>query len=109
MLRAIDKVPKKGAEAVLQEYSSRLDVSELKSLIELSQIKGSADDISAKLPNLGDLEQWKVLDGLMDSIRDRGVDSAVVDLGIVRGLDYYSGIVFEVFDHKKPSSGALVG
>lgn len=109
MLRAIDKVPKKGAEAVLQEYSSRLDVSKLKSLIELSQIKGSADDISAKLPNLADLEQWKVLDGLMDSIRDRGVNSAIVDLGIVRGLDYYSGIVFEVFDHKKPSSGALVG
>jgi len=45
---------------------------------------------------------------LMDSLKARGVNNARVNLGIVRGLDYYSGLVFEAFD---PSleMGALVG
>ena len=45
---------------------------------------------------------------LNDSLRSRKVRNVVVNLGIVRGLDYYSGIVFEATD---PSLkiGALVG
>jgi histidyl-tRNA synthetase len=44
----------------------------------------------------------------MDSLRARKVEDARVNLGIVRGLDYYSGVVFEAFDPAS-DSGALVG
>lgn len=39
------------------------------------------------------------LDRLLESLRARGLaDFVQVDLGIVRGLAYYSGVVFEAFD-----------
>jgi histidyl-tRNA synthetase len=51
---------------------------------------------------------FKILDGegtseklerLLGALRDRGLDEFVkIDLGIVRGLAYYSGVVFEAFD-----------
>lgn len=45
---------------------------------------------------------------LFDSLKSRNVKNIMVDFRIVRGLDYYSGIVFEA---KEPSSqiGSLVG
>ena len=39
------------------------------------------------------------LDELVDGLRERGLAGYVtIDVGIVRGLAYYTGIVFEVFD-----------
>jgi len=39
------------------------------------------------------------LDRLVGGLRERGLESYVaIDVGIVRGLAYYTGIVFEVFD-----------
>ena len=39
------------------------------------------------------------LDQLVDGLRERGLaDYVAIDVGIVRGLAYYTGIVFEVFD-----------
>ena len=44
----------------------------------------------------------------MDSLKARGVNNARINLGIVRGLDYYSGIVFEASDPTL-QLGTLVG
>jgi histidyl-tRNA synthetase len=62
---------------------------------------------AAKLGDLAD-STFKVLDGegssdkldrVLDGLRARGLSDFVkVDLGIVRGLAYYTGIVFEAFD-----------
>ncbi|HUF61132.1 MAG TPA: histidine--tRNA ligase [Verrucomicrobiales bacterium] len=39
------------------------------------------------------------LDAVLQDLRDRGLDGFVeVDLGVVRGLAYYTGLVFELFD-----------
>jgi histidyl-tRNA synthetase len=39
------------------------------------------------------------LDQLVDGLRERGLaDYVAIDVGIVRGLAYYTGVVFEVFD-----------
>ncbi|HET7643819.1 MAG TPA: His/Gly/Thr/Pro-type tRNA ligase C-terminal domain-containing protein, partial [Nitrososphaeraceae archaeon] len=48
------------------------------------------------------------LKNLFLSLDYRNVSNKRVNLGIVRGLDYYSGIVFEVFD-KFSNFGSLVG
>jgi histidyl-tRNA synthetase len=107
MFRAVDKVSKKGAPAVLEEYKDAVDPVKLQALLDLAQIKGSVDyaAISADIQNL---EGWDKLTSLMDSLRSRRVDNASLNLGIVRGLDYYSGTVFEVFDANS-DGGALVG
>lgn len=107
MFRAVDKVPKKGAQTVLQEYRDAIEPAKLQRLIELSKVKGSANEVAAEADVKG-LEGWEKLAGLMDSLKARKVYNAVLNLGIVRGLDYYSGIVFEVFDQSS-EGGALVG
>ncbi len=48
-------------------------------------------------------------EGLFRELQWRGIDKYVaLDLTIVRGLDYYTGLVFEVFDRKKENR-ALAG
>jgi len=108
LLRAVDKVPKKGAHAVVQEYEQKLDITKLQALIDLSTIKGSVEEVASKENFFNELESWHCLVSLMDSLNGRSVKGARINLGIVRGLDYYSGVVFEAFD-KEADIGALVG
>jgi histidyl-tRNA synthetase len=55
-----------------------------------------ADPIFSILKSGGKSEK---LDRLVDGLRERGLEDYVaIDVGIVRGLAYYTGIVFEVFD-----------
>lgn len=109
MFRAVDKVPKKGARAILEEYREVVEQSKLQSLIDLSALRGTVQQVAEKA-DVRDLDGWKKLANLMESLAARNVDNVIVNLGIVRGLDYYSGVVFEVFDASKDGGvGALVG
>jgi histidyl-tRNA synthetase len=55
-----------------------------------------AEPIFAILKSAGKSEK---LDRVVDGLRERGLaDFVSIDVGIVRGLAYYTGIVFEVFD-----------
>jgi histidyl-tRNA synthetase len=107
IFRAMDKVPKKGNEAVYNEFRGKLNLTVLDKLISLSGVHGSADTVYANA-DAGRLKNWNYLFELSDSLRSRKVRNVEINLGIVRGLDYYSGIVFEATD---PSLkiGALVG
>jgi len=107
MFRAVDKVPKKGAQGVLSEYKDRISPEKLQALIDLSIVKGTIDEVASKA-DIKDLASWQKFASLMDSLKSRKVEGVRVNLGIVRGLDYYSGVVFEAFD-PSADSVALVG
>jgi histidyl-tRNA synthetase len=107
MFRAVDKVPKKGAPAVLAEYKDKIEPAKMQALIELSKLSGSVDEVASKA-DVGGLDSWHQLASLMDQLKTKKVEGARINLGIVRGLDYYSGVVFEAFD-PTTDSGALVG
>jgi histidyl-tRNA synthetase len=107
MLRAVDKVAKKSVSELYEEYNDKISLSKLQKLIDLSGIKGTINEVYSKA-DLKGLENWNRLITLMDSLKSRRVNNARVNLGIVRGLDYYSGVVFEAFDHFI-ELGALVG
>jgi histidyl-tRNA synthetase len=107
MLHAVDKVPKKGAQSVLAEYKDKIELSKLQALIGVSSVKGNIDQVASKV-DVNGLNSWQQLVALMDSLNARMVQGARINLGIVRGLDYYSGVVFEAFDESTNSS-ALVG
>ena len=108
MFRAVDKVPKKGARAVLLEYKDKIPCSLLERLIDVSKTTGTIDEVVQSQRDITDLVGASKLVKLMDSLKVRRVSNVRVNLGIVRGLDYYSGIVFEVFDSLDKMS-ALVG
>lgn len=108
VFRAMDKVQKKGVEAVYNEYENQISPTLLKPLLELSSQIGTIDEIEDRVTKLSRLSKWQSLRELESSLSARGVRNVRINLGIVRGLDYYSGIVFEIFD---PTStvGALAG
>ena len=107
MFRAVDKVPKKGAQAVLAEYRDKIEPAKMQALIELSKLKGNVDEVANKSDVEG-LDSWQQLVSLMDLLNAKKVKGARLNLGIVRGLDYYSGVVFEAFD-QATDSVALIG
>jgi len=107
MLRAIDKIQKKSKQEIINEFKDRYDITKLEKILEFSQIKGTIQEIEAKL-DTSKLQSWTELKQLLDSLENRGVVNTRINFGIVRGLDYYSGMVFEVFD-KNSTLGALAG
>jgi len=82
-------------------------ISILEKILEFSKIKGTPSEIQKKF-DVSDLDGWDELVTLHDSLKHRGIDNIRINFGIVRGLDYYSGIVFEAYDTTS-DLGALVG
>ena len=108
IFRAVDKIAKKSKEQILKEFQEKGYATEkLEKILEFSQIKGSIADVE-KVFDVSQLESWDELKALIDSLDNRGVSNVRINFGIVRGLDYYSGVVFEVFD-KNSTLGALAG
>ena len=108
ILRAVDKVQKKRKQEIIKEYVEKgYDISNLEKILEFSQIRGTPEEIEGKF-NVKELKNWDKLCKLFNSLKNRQVDNIRINFGIVRGLDYYSGIVFEAFDSKS-DLGALVG
>ena len=49
------------------------------------------------------------IDAFMELLKSMGIQNAVIDLGIMRGHAYYTGIVFEFFLNNFPELGAIGG
>jgi histidyl-tRNA synthetase len=107
ILRAIDKIQKKSKDKIIEEFQDRYEKEKLDKILEFSQIKGTIKEIENSF-DTSQLESWDELKSLFSSLENRGVSNVRINFGIVRGLDYYSGTVFEVFD-KNSTLGALAG
>ncbi len=69
---------------------------------DLAEIGVALEMLSAENPPEDVAEVLKILRGL-------GVNNAVFDPSIVRGFDYYTGVVFEAFDTHPENNRALLG
>lgn len=107
VFRAIDKIPKKGKDAIISEYQDKIGADILDKVIEFANNKGSFDEVD-KLVKPYDLQSWIEIERIITSLTNRGIGNVNINLGIVRGLDYYSGVVFEAVDTKN-NFGAIVG
>lgn len=107
MMRAIDKLSKKSSEEIINEYAGKLDSIKLQEFIKFVSVTDRPDKILDN-DKLMEFKSSGNLRELIDSLKSRRVKNMMVDLRIVRGLDYYSGMVFEA---KELSSqvGSLVG
>jgi len=116
ILRIIDSIAKKGREKVEGELSrAGLSESKVKRVIGFADIAGKPDevlsDLEKKLPK-NDLisKGLQELRGTIDNIESLGKTSKVqIDLGIVRGISYYDGTVFEAYDQAGEDVGAVFG
>ena len=108
IFRAVDKTQKKSKDEILQEYKQKGHSPEkLEKILEFSNINGTPSEIEQSF-DTSSLDGWNELCNLYGSLKNRGTDNIRINFGIVRGLDYYSGIVFEAFDTTS-DLGALVG
>ena len=73
------------------------------SLVSLAQMKGGPDVLDAASKLVGELEGLAYLRQLAVRLETMDVRGLQFDLGVVRGLDYYTGMVFEI---DVPSLGA---
>ena len=105
ILRIIDKIEKIGKEAVKEELEKiGIENNQIKNIIDFIEIEGTSDEKLEKLEKLGiDNETYikgiEELKTVVKNIRLFGVPDAnfKVDLTIARGLDYYTGTVYETF------------
>ena len=114
ILRIIDKIEKVGEEAVKEELKSlNIATEAIDMIIEFVSIAGDTDEKLSALNNLGinnDLFVVGVneLSDVVKYIRSLGVPEEyfTIDLKIARGLDYYTGTVYETFlnDYRKIGS-----
>ncbi len=105
VLGAIDKYEKYGDDAFkgYTEAFGEMDPALKAKILDFLQVKSLAA-LEEKLKALGGdkltarLADWRKLLGALDAM---GLARFVeVDLGVVRGLAYYTGFVFEAFDRK---------
>jgi len=108
IFRAVDKTQKKSKDEILQEYKQKgYSPEKLEKILEFSNLKGTPSEIEQSF-DTSSLDGWNELCNLYSSLKNRGTDNIRINFGIVRGLDYYSGIVFEAFDTTS-DLGALIG
>lgn len=109
MMRALDKVGKKTDEELIREYQAKgMGRDEMGGLLDFGRTTGPPDKVLTRLEETG-LESAHGLGELRDALKQRGVSNVQYNLSIVRGIDYYTAIVFEVKDGARPDLGSLCG
>jgi len=117
IMRTVDKLPKIGAEKVkelLTDEDAGLTGAQADEILRFISITGSNTEV------LNALEEYKGRDGTFDLGLEElntvvkylgafGVpeENFAVDLTIARGLDYYTGTVYETFMTNHPEIGSI--
>lgn len=115
ILRIIDKIEKIGEDEVKSELSLLdIDSDKVSKIIDFIRISGDAFTKIERLKNLGITDEVfnegvNELETVINNIKARGLDSNFydVDLTIARGLDYYTGTVYETILKDYPSIGSV--
>jgi histidyl-tRNA synthetase len=113
VLREADKLDKIGADGVRDNlrHVSLTDAA-IERCLGLASTHGDFDAIKAGLDRL-ELSDPSLDEGLAelemvaDALRDKPSDSWCCDLGIVRGLDYYTGTIYETNLIDYPQLGSI--
>ena len=115
ILRVIDKIDQIGAEEVTKELLEfNIDLDAVTKIMNFIAIKGANAEVINSLRALNiENEQFNLgideLDAVINGLRDFNVpeDYFKVDLTIARGLDYYTGTVYETILDEYPRLGSV--
>ena len=115
IMRIIDKIAKIGEENVIKELSALGVSSEaISKIMNFIAISGSNDEKLNALDNIGITDELFVkglseLKEVVKCIRLFGMseNNFMIDLTIARGLDYYTGTVYETFLNDYPELGSV--
>lgn len=116
VLIALDKLPKIGKDAVMQEMAEKAGVNPAQGerVLAMAGLEGTNQEILAKLQNdVG--KNVRAADGvtrlreLLEVAGRAGVPEQRlrIDVSIARGLDYYTGTIYETFLDDLPGIGSV--
>jgi histidyl-tRNA synthetase len=116
IFRAIDKLDKFGKESVKDELKTiGLSDEQISKLLKFVTLEGKPKSVLEdgerilKQTKIG-LEGLKELKEIVDISKNYGFyDRIVIDFSLARGLDYYTGPIFEVIDTSGKNIGSLAG
>jgi histidyl-tRNA synthetase len=115
VLRALDKLAKVGEAKVREELQqASLNDSQIQSVLELAALQGNDPDVLRALDRLADGQEQALagierLSTILNAARRCGVtaERLRIDVSIARGLDYYTGVVFETMLDDLPNIGSI--
>ena len=115
ILRIIDKIEKIGKEAVIEELEKiQVQTDSINKILEFIEIEGTTDEKLQKLQDLNIENEafqagLKELKQVVKYVRLFGIPDSnfKVDLTIARGLDYYTGTVYETFLNEYRELGSV--
>ncbi|MBN2023439.1 MAG: histidine--tRNA ligase [Pirellulales bacterium] len=116
VLRALDKLPKIGPARVLDEMMSAAGATneQADEVLRLAALEGTNDELLRRIEplvagNTTGQEGAGRLAELLAAVRAAGVapERIQLDVAIARGLDYYTGTVFETFLDALPGIGSV--
>ncbi|MDI6798936.1 MAG: histidine--tRNA ligase [Candidatus Aenigmarchaeota archaeon] len=114
VFRAIDKIGKIGADSVKKELEKiGLPRKQIKDLLGMVSIKGRFEEVLEKGKELlGNIakEGIEELEQIYEFSKFYGISGLLVlDFSLARGLDYYTGPIFEIEAETKRKVGSLAG
>ncbi|MGW3321886.1 histidine--tRNA ligase [Streptomyces virginiae] len=102
VIRAVDKLDKVGPEGVAKILSDEVGLSArtVDSCLALARTRGTGSTVVEEIKALGVTSELLTeglgeLSQVLDSLGDLPAGTVVADLSIARGLDYYTGTVYE--------------
>jgi len=104
---SIDKLEKIGEEAVIKDASEKgIEKEKISKILELlKKAKGNLDFFKEKIKSDEGKQGIKELEELFNYVKILGIKTAKFEPTLARGLEYYTGTVFEVY----LKSGAIKG
>lgn len=116
VLRCMDKIDKIGRDAVATEMQEHAGLTEQQAagILDMAQLKGTPDEILNQLEGMlagsetGELGVANLRE-LFNTARACGLpdDRVRLDVSIARGLDYYTGTIYETFLADLPEIGSV--
>ena len=111
ILRTVDKLAKVGVDAVVQELTEICGSEKnAKLILDYIQKKSSFTETLSHIEEMagGKAEDSERMAKIYSMMQETGIaDSFELDPSITRGLDYYTGIVYETFLNDLPSIGSV--
>ena len=116
VLRALDKLHKIGRDGVQSELCDRVQTSAEQSaqVLDFAELVGTPDEILVRLQGMlagnatGELGVARLRE-LFHVVNQAGIpaDRVALDVSIARGLDYYTGTIYETFLTDDPKIGSI--
>jgi len=107
------------AQAMMKLFDRKNKISDEDFTAQVAEISDGIVDKVEKLvrcekindlpDNLGDIHYASEVEQLLISLRKRGITNVKYDATLMRGLDYYTGIVFEVYDNSPDNNRSMFG